>query len=50
MKNYAYVTIINTNKYINGALCLYKSLEKVNSIYPFYIVVTGKIVQKYQRN
>lgn len=42
MRNYAYVTIINTKKYINGALCLYKSLEKVNSIYPFYVVVTGK--------
>ena len=40
-ENYAYVTIINTTKYIDGVICLERSLREVKSRYPFYAVITG---------
>lgn len=42
MNKYAYVTIINTEKYINGVLCLNESLKNVHSIYPLYAVISGE--------
>lgn len=32
---YTYITMINTDSYLNGALCLFESLRKVKAKYPF---------------
>ena len=46
MKNYAYVTLLTTNEFINGVVVLYDSWAKTNSQYPFYCVVSDNISKK----
>lgn len=43
---YTYITMINTDSYLNGALCLFESLRKVNSKYPFSILITSDVSEK----
>lgn len=40
---YSYITMINTDSYLNGALCLFESLRKVKSKYPFLILITSGV-------
>ena len=40
---YSYITMINTDSYLNGALCLFESLRKVKSKYPFSILITSGV-------
>lgn len=44
--NYTYITMINTDNYLNGALCLFESLRKVDSQYPFSILITSNVSKK----
>lgn len=44
--SYTYITMINTDSYLNGALCLFESLRKVNSRYPFSILITSDVSEK----
>lgn len=39
MKN-LYVTLVASDEYILGAICLNKSLQKVKSKYPFLVLLT----------
>lgn len=44
--NYAYVTILSNNAYINGLVVLYYSLKQTNPKYPLYAIVTPNISQE----
>ena len=41
-KNYAFVTVLTTDDYLIGVLSLNESLKRVNSKYPFIVVVNNK--------
>ena len=41
--NYAYVSVLTTESYLIGILATYKCLKRVNSKYPFYVVITDNI-------
>ena len=45
MKNYAYVTLLTTDEFINGVIVLYDSWVKTNSSYPLYCVVSDDIFE-----
>lgn len=45
-ENYTYITLINTDKYLNGALCLFESLKKVKSKYPFSVLITDGVSEE----
>ena len=46
MENYAFTTLLATDDYLWGAVCLYQSLQIVNSKYPFHLLVTDNISLK----
>lgn len=46
IKKYSYITMINTDSYLNGALCLYESLKHVGAKYMFTVLVTGDVSDK----
>lgn len=46
MKNYAYVTLLTTDEFINGVVVLYNSWLKTKSKYPFYCIVTNDLSKK----
>lgn len=41
--NYAYVSVLTTESYLIGILGVAKCLKKVNSKYPFYVLITDEI-------
>ena len=43
---YAYITLLNTENYLNGVLVLNKSLQNVNAKYPLIVAVTNEIEEK----
>lgn len=43
MKNYAYITLLSNDGYVDGILLLHHSLQKVNTQYPFYCMVTEDV-------
>jgi len=57
MKNYSYITVLSTENYLKGVLCLVKSLQKTNTKYPISILLTDniskdteKLLKKYSVN
>ena len=46
MKNYAYVTLLTTDEFINGVIVLYNSWLKTKSKYSFYCIVTKDLSKK----
>ena len=45
-KNYAFVTVLTTDDYLIGVLSLNESLKRVNSKYPFIVVVNNNVKQE----
>lgn len=43
MKNYAYVTLLSNDGYLDGVLLTHRSLQKVKTQYPFYCMVTEDV-------
>lgn len=43
MNRYAYITMINTDSYLKGAICLNESLKKVRSKYDLYVLITDEV-------
>ena len=41
--NYAYIGVLSTDNYLLGILGVQECLKKVNSAYPFYVLITDKI-------
>lgn len=41
--NYAYVGVLSTDNYLLGILGVQECLKRVNSAYPFYVLITDKI-------
>lgn len=46
MRKYSYVSLINTDSYLKGVLCLNESLKAVNSIYQLSVLITNDISEK----
>ena len=46
MNKYCYTTLLATEKYLYGVICLYYSLQKVKSKYPFIVMITDNIDKK----
>lgn len=44
--NRAYVTLLNSENYLKGVLCLNESLKRVNSQYPLIVAITREISEK----
>lgn len=42
----AYITLLSTDWYIDGTLCLYQSLKEVNSQYPLIVAISSTISQE----
>lgn len=49
MNNYAYVTLLNSDSYLKGVICLNESLKKVKSKYQLYVLITGELSLKSQK-
>lgn len=49
MNKYAYVTLLNTDSYLEGAICLNESLKKVKSKYDLYVLITDEVSLKSQK-
>lgn len=45
-KKYTYISMINTDSYVKGVICLYESLKKVKSKYPFHVLITEEVSLK----
>jgi alpha-N-acetylglucosamine transferase len=43
MKKYAYITVVTTEEYLKGAICLQESLRAVKSEYPLLVLVTNNL-------
>lgn len=43
MNNYAFTTLLATDDYLWGAVGLYYSLKRVNSQYPFHLLITDNL-------
>ena len=43
MKNYAYVTLLSNDGYLDGILLLHHSLKKVGTQYPFYCMINDNV-------
>ena len=41
--NYAYVSVLTTESYLIGILSVAECLKRVNSKFPFYVVITDNI-------
>ena len=46
MENRAYITVTTNKDYARGAVVLYESLKRVNSIYPLYVVIPASSQSK----
>ena len=46
MNKYAYVSLLGTNSYIGAAVVMMETWKKLNSKYPFYLLVTEAISQE----
>lgn len=44
--NKSYVTLLNSENYLKGVLCLNESLKRVNSQYPLTVAITQEISEK----
>ena len=47
--NYAYVGVLSTDNYLLGVLGVQECLKRVNSAYPFYVLITDKISTKTEK-
>lgn len=43
MKNKSYITVLSTENYLKGVLCLIESLKRTNAKYPISILITDNI-------
>ena len=43
MKKYTYITVVTTEEYLKGAICLQESLHAVKSKYPLLVLVTNNL-------
>ncbi len=43
MKNKSYITVLSTENYLKGVLCLIESLKRTNTKYPISVLVTDNI-------
>lgn len=50
MEKRAYVTVLSTEKYLDGVLLLNKSLKRVNSKYPLYVVLSERISKEIEED
>lgn len=48
MKNYSYITVLSTEKYLEGALVLAESLKKTGTKYPLSILITDNISKQVE--
>lgn len=46
--NYAYISVLTTESYLIGILGIAESLKKVNSQYPFYVLITDNITSNVE--
>lgn len=50
MEKRAYVTVLSTEKYLDGVLLLNESLKRVNSKYPLYVVLSERISKEIEED
>lgn len=48
MKNYSYITVLSTEKYLEGALALAESLKRTKTKYPLSILITDNISKQVE--
>lgn len=46
MKNYAYVSVLGNNEFLNAAIVLIYSWKRTKSQYPFYLIITTEITEQ----